>query len=145
MWFVVCGLWCGVVFCVWCVVCGPRWGVLEHFLSKMLPRGTKMVQNGAKMAQNGALEGPKWTKMEPGRCLGGTLEAQMGQRTEKRGQGTSGSRFWMDFGSILAPSGPLFEGLVAIFPAFMCCWIFVEILLDFGCRPGGAGGWNPSL
>ena len=46
----------------------------------------------------------------------------------------------MDFGSILAPSGPLFEGLLAIFPAFMCCWIFVRILLDFGCRLGGPGG-----
>ena len=48
-------------------------------LSKMEPRGTDMVQNVA-------LEGPKWSKMEPGRCAGGPLEAQIGQKTEKRGQ-----------------------------------------------------------
>ena len=49
----------------------------------------------------------------------------------------------MDFGSILGPSGPLFEGLLAIFLAFLCYLIFVRILLDFGCRPGGPGGWEP--
>ena len=46
----------------------------------------------------------------------------------------------MDFGSILGPSGPLFEGLLAIFPAFFVLLDFVKILLDFGCRPGGPGG-----
>ena len=46
----------------------------------------------------------------------------------------------MDFGSILAPSGPLFEGLLASFPVFLCYLIFVRILLDFGSQPGGPGG-----
>ena len=85
LWFVVFGLWfvvwCGVVLClvcgVWCVVLGDVfWTIFS-------------IKNEAERGQNC----PKWnpgrpksTKMELGRCPGGTLEAQMGQKTAKRGQ-----------------------------------------------------------
>ena len=95
--------------------------------------GPKWSPGGAKMDQNGALEGPKWTKMEPGRCLGGTLEAQMGQRTEKRGQVTSGPRFWVDFGSILEAILGSFLGTFShLFSVSFLASILGSFFVDFG-------------
>ena len=82
---------------------------------------------------SGSREGPKLTKMGPSRCQGGTLEAQMGQKTNKGARGKNGPRFWegfwLHFGGHF---GVIFGTFWQLFWDSILASILVSFLMVFG-------------